>query len=296
MSLLELPATSFDESPVGRENVILRARVSELEKAMTDLHQAASEIQSVNELLVAQLNRPGTPAPAVYPGLANVPDLKFYRASKHGDFMFSPWLGYGEFGTLLPQASAFSAIGAERLWVLYTLAQQALHLDGDLVECGVWRGGSAILFSHLVHQAVVPAHRRLYLFDTFGGMPTTNPEHDNYYKGGEFADTSLEAVRDRLPHRQRVEFRKGFIPQTFEGLEDLRVAFAHVDVDIHDSVAACCAFLYPRLIPGGIMVFDDYAWSTCAGARKAVDDYFAALPVRPLVLSNGQAVVFKSRE
>jgi O-methyltransferase len=279
-----------------QQNAALRARVTELEKAITDLHQTASEVQEINELLVSQLQRPGAPAPAIYPGLARVPDLKFYRASEHGDFMFSPWMGYGEFGTLLPRASAFSAISAERLWVLYTMAQQALQLDGDLVECGVWRGGSAILFSHLVHQPAVPEWRRLYLFDTFGGMPATNPEHDNYYKGGEFADTSLEAVRDRLPHLDRVQFRKGFIPQTFEGLEGLRPAFVHVDVDIHDSIAACCEFLYPRLIPGGIMIFDDYAWSTCAGARRAVDDYFASLPVRPLVLSNGQAIVFKSRE
>jgi O-methyltransferase len=272
MSLLDLPAAPPEDSSLARQNHILLARVAELEKAIGELHQAASEVQAVNELLVPQLQRPGAPAPAVYPGLSRVPDLKFYRASEHGDFMFSPWLGYGEFGTLLPKASAFSAISAERLWVLYTLAQQALHLDGDLVECGVWRGGSAILFSHLIHQPFVPGHRRLHLFDTFGGMPATNPDHDNYYKGGEFADTSLEAVRGRLPHLERVQFHKGFIPQTFAGLEDLRVAFAHDDVDIHDSIAACCQFLYPRLIPGGIMIFDDYAWSTCAGARKAVDD------------------------
>jgi O-methyltransferase len=270
--------------------------IAQLKGAVADLQRSLAQERGLSEMLAAQLRAAKPGVAPTYEGLSRVPDLPYYRASEHGDYMFSPWLGYGEFGALLKEASQFSAITAERLWMLYTLATQSLALDGDLVECGVWRGGSAMMFSRLLHRPGVDASRRLYLFDTFAGMPPTHPEFDPYYKGGEFSDTSLEAVRGRLPFTERVEFRKGFIPDTFAGLEHLRVAFAHVDVDIHDSVKACCEFLYPRLMAGGIMVFDDYAWSTCAGARRAVDDYFADLPVRPLALSNGQAIVFKSRD
>ncbi|HEY1687085.1 MAG TPA: TylF/MycF/NovP-related O-methyltransferase [Tepidisphaeraceae bacterium] len=297
MSITEAGIFRCESSVGGSEDGSLAAerQISELEATIRQLQQGAVESQSLIQMVVGQLRAAKPNAPAIYEGLTRVPDLQFYRASEHGDYLFSPWLGYGEFGALLKEASQFSAISPERLWTLYTMASQALNLDGDLVECGVWRGGSAMLFSRLLHRADVRENRRLYLFDTFAGMPPTSQEHDPYYRGGEFADTSAEAVLARLPHRQRVEIRKGFIPDTFAGLENLRVSFAHVDVDIYDSIKACCEFLYPRLVVGGIMVFDDYAWSTCAGARKAVDDYFAALPVRPLVLSNGQAIVFKSR-
>jgi O-methyltransferase len=234
--------------------------------------------------------------PPTYPGQEAIPDWEFYRPSEHGDWLFSPWKGegWGEFADYLRAAAPYTCIAPERLYVLYSLARQALALDGDLVECGVWKGGSAILFSKLLKAHAGGGKRRLYLFDTFEGMPETHPHFDTYYKGGEFADTDLVSVKGRIPAPESTVFRPGVIPDTFEGLEALRIAFAHIDVDIYPSVKACCEFVYPRLTLGGAMVFDDYAWSTCPGARRAVDEYFAGRGARPLVLQNGQAVVLKT--
>ncbi len=232
--------------------------------------------------------------PPTYAGQEQIADWPYYRPSEHGDWLFSPWKGWGEFAAYLRAAVPHSAIAPERLYVLYTLAQQALQVEGDFVECGVWKGGSAILLSRLLHDGADGTGRRLYLFDTFRGMPRTDPRFDSYYKGGEFADTDTEAVRARLPFPSVAAFRPGLIPDTFAGLEALRIAFAHIDVDIYPSVKACCEFVYPRLSVGGVMIFDDYAWSTCPGARAAVDEYFASRPVKPLVLQNGQALLFKS--
>lgn len=69
---------------------------------------------------------------------------------------------------------------------------------------------------------------------------------------------------------------------------------AHVDVDIYHAITACCQFIFPRLAAGGFMVFDDYGFPSCPGARLAVDQFFADKKVYPLVLSTGQAIVFKS--
>lgn len=77
-------------------------------------------------------------------------------------------------------------------------------------------------------------------------------------------------------------------------MEGDAVSFAHIDVDLYASVLDCCRFIYPRLVRGGFMVFDDYGFPTCPGARKAVDDYFATAPSYPLVLPTGRALVFKS--
>jgi O-methyltransferase len=238
--------------------------------------------------------------PPRYPGQDSIPDLDFYRPSKHGDWLFSPWKahsefrGYGEFHDyLLAAINASTAVSPERLYTLYTLARQTLHLPGDFIEAGVWKGGTAVLFTKLIRAHPHDPKRQLHLFDTFSGMPATHAA-DTYYKGGEFADTSVAAVRARLPHTEFVRLYPGLIPDTFAGLENLRFAFAHIDLDVYQSILDACAFVYPRLVVGGVMVFDDYAWSTCPGARRAVDEYFASRKMRPLVLSNGQAVVFKS--
>jgi O-methyltransferase len=239
------------------------------------------------------------PYPPRYPGQDSIPDRDFYRPSEHGDWLFSPWLahgelrGYGEFHEYLMTAlHAGTAVCPERLYMLFTLASQCLHLPGDFIEAGVWRGGTAALFSKLIH-ARSPHPRRLHLFDTFSGMPPTH-EYDTYYKGGEFTDTSVEVVSAKVSNAEFVQFHPGLIPDTFAGCEDLRFAFAHVDLDVYRSIGDACAFIFPRLAVGGVMVFDDYGWSTCPGARRAVDEYFAGRVTRPLVLSNGQAVVFRA--
>jgi O-methyltransferase len=93
-----------------------------------------------------------------------------------------------------------------------------------------------------------------------------------------------------------IEYREGFIPDTFAGLEDELFAFVHVDLDIYRSITDCCAFVYPRMTAGAVMVFDDYGFPGCPGARAAVDKFFADKPEHPLVLPTGQAVVIRHAE
>jgi len=139
--------------------------------------------------------------------------------------------------------------------------------------------------------ALLGLPHQLHLFDTFEGMPDTGAA--DFHKGGDFKDASFDQVRRFVANPERVVFHQGFIPDTFRDLPDERIAFAHVDVDIHDSIMACCEFIYPRLLPGGVMVFDDYGFCSCPGARLAVDRFFQDKPEQPLVLANAQAVVFK---
>jgi O-methyltransferase len=123
-------------------------------------------------------------------------------------------------------------------------------------------------------------------------MPKTDAAKD-VHKKGDFSDTSLESVRSRV-RGDFVHFHKGLIPETFSGLESARIAFAHVDVDIYSSIRACCEFIFPRLCVGGIMIFDDYGFHTCPGARAAVDEFFLGRNAIPLALPTGQALVIKS--
>ena len=146
------------------------------------------------------------------------------------------------------------------------------------------------------YLASVAKGRTLRLFDTFEGMPDTDPQYD-FHKKGDFSDTNLHLVQQRLSfdHGADVDYVKGLVPDTFIGLEDKPIVFAHVDLDIYHPIKACCEFIFPRLPIGGSLIFDDYGWMSCPGARKAVDDYFRWRPEEVISLPTCQAVVTKLR-
>ena len=110
---------------------------------------------------------------------------------------------------------------------------------------------------------------------------------------GDFSDTSSEEVPSLVGQEDWILYHKGLIPDTFNGLENAGIALSHIDVDIYASVLDCCQFLYPRTVPGGFIIFDDYGFPSCPGARAAVDEFFRDRPEVPLVLHSGQAIVFK---
>lgn len=163
-----------------------------------------------------------------------------------------------------------SRIEHEQLLALSALAETAP--PGDFVEVGVYRGGSAWYLNEIAERQ----GRRLHLFDTFTGIPNKGPMDER--KAGDYADTSLPDLREQFP---RAKFYEGIFPDTLPpGLID-DVAFVHVDCDQYDGHCACIDLLFPYMVPGGIMLFDDYPFLT--GAKQAVDESFP--PER--LISNG---------
>jgi O-methyltransferase len=200
---------------------------------------------------------------------------------------YSPWLDPLGFGRLYESIRPFTVVDAPRCYVLHTLARQARHVAGEYWECGVYHGGTALLLAKVAAED----QRPLRLFDTFAGMPAPDPVRD-WHAAGDFSDTSAARVRQLVDY-ERAVLHEGAIPASFQGLESQVIALAHIDVDLHRSVLDCCSFIYPRVAAGGFMVFDDYGWPTCVGARLAVDEFFADKPEVPLVLATGQALVIR---
>jgi O-methyltransferase len=201
--------------------------------------------------------------------------------------MYSPWFGDTSFTQIYQAIRGVSGVDAQSAWNVWSLARQCAQLPGDFVEAGVYRGGSALLILDAIERT--SGGHRLHLFDSFAGLPA--PGALDLHRMGDFADTSVTAVRSRFPPSSDVTIHQGWIPETFVHSGLASVAFAHVDLDLEQSIADACAYLYPRLQPGGVMVFDDYGWSTCPGARAAVDAFFSDLPEVPLILATGQAIV-----
>jgi O-methyltransferase len=203
--------------------------------------------------------------------------------------VFAPWMGRPDFLTVYNEGAALTLGTPERGYMLISLARYAKHLPGDFAECGVYRGGSALWLCRVLHEA----GKTLYLFDSFEGLPKSHPTHDRFFREGQMA-APLASVKERLSDfRHITEFRAGWLPDTFLGLENKQYAFAHIDVDLYQPTLDCCAYFYPRLTPGGILLFDEYGWPSAHGEKAAVDEYFADKPERPIALITGQALVLK---
>lgn len=145
---------------------------------------------------------------------------------------------------------------------------------GNFAEVGVYKGGSAIYLQTVARQQ----GRRLYLFDTFTGIPVVS-KHDTRHKLGDFGDTSVERVRELLPLADIVV---GVFPASL--VETGPLAFVHADADQYDSTIAVARHLGPRMVRGGLMLFDDYCLDGC---RRAVDESFSGRQILP----DGRALV-----
>ena len=207
-----------------------------------------------------------------------IPDADLYRPT------YAPWCG-AEFEELYSRVAKRTLIDPERMYVLWSLAMGCRERCGEIWECGVYKGGSAFVMM----GAAYGTHIRL--FDTFEGIPNAEQDVD-VHSTGDFGDTSLEDVKEFLGSWP--EYHVGEIPGTFRFLESCEIALAHVDVDTYRSVKDCCEFIWPRMLPGGVMVFDDYGFPSCPGARKAVDEFFRGERAFPVALGTGQALVVKA--
>jgi O-methyltransferase len=214
------------------------------------------------------------------PPYSDVKDVELYRPR------FSPWLS-AEWSVRLRAHDPRSLVPLHAKYILYCLALDATRrCGGELAECGVYKGGTAKILAELVPD------RPLHLFDTFSGMPETDPIRD-LHKAGDFADTTLDSVRAYLSGHANVRCVPGLVPQSLEVIADRSFSFVHIDLDIYVPIKAACEFFYSRLERGGILLFDDYGYASCPGARAAVDEFFADKPETTMAMITGQCSVQK---
>lgn len=192
------------------------------------------------------------------------------------------------------QVTLNTLVDFPRLKKLKELLIQTEQLPGTIVEVGVYKGGTAYLI-------VSNTKKPVYLFDTFEGMPPVKEGVDLHHKG-DFADTSYEAINVLLKGFPNVVCFKGRFPSDFINPahvynvfpDSVKFSFVHLDVDIYDSVKDCLAYFYPRMVPGGVIVLDDYLEQNCPGAKLAADEYMAAHPEPIVPTCQSQAIIVKA--
>jgi O-methyltransferase len=194
-------------------------------------------------------------------------------------------------GELCRRVAPYTMTTPPRIYALRRAVEYVASrpVDGALVECGVWRGGSMMAIASTLLRLGI-TDRDLYLFDTYEGM--TEPGEEDVKHTGErasdmlagssrdshdWAVASLEEVREAVLSvgypEERIHFVAGRVEDTLPAAAPPEIGLLRLDTDWYASTKHELVHLYPRLAKGGVLIVDDYAY--WQGARRAVDEYIA---------------------
>ncbi len=202
---------------------------------------------------------------------------------------------------LYDKCKPFTMTSIERMYALYTSVNYILknNIPGDFVECGVWKGGSAMMIALTLLQNKIK-NRKIFLYDTFEGMSA--PSEKDVSFAGETAAALLSSqekkkqdsvwcfspideVKNNLHTtgypENLLQYVKGKVEDTLPGTQPGNIALLRLDTDWYESTKTEMNILYPLLINKGVLIIDDFGhWE---GAKKAVIEYFDVQAYKPLL-------------
>lgn len=182
----------------------------------------------------------------------------------------------------------------------YDLFKKVMRLPGDIVELGVYRGASLFSWANFLEiRNMGDRHKKVIGFDNYTGFAgldqkdgLDNPQFgkcEGGFASGQFEDQLHDAIRifdqDRfIPYKPRIVLVKGEIehtlPKYIEENPGLRISLLHFDADLYRPTQVGLQYLWPLVVPGGIVLFDEYGIPPWEGESKAVDEFFAHQSVR----------------
>jgi hypothetical protein len=183
---------------------------------------------------------------------------------------------------------------ASLLWRLHVLcwcARNALRLEGDFVECGVFRGFmTAVAARYLDFGA---SARRWYLYDTFEGIPAPHLD-SGHVSPPEYQESGLhDFVVRRFAAYPNIEVHRGRVPEVLADSAPRRIAFLHLDMNSSKAEIGALEALYERLVPGAYLLLDDYGWYSYRDQKIAEDAFFERHGSQVLEMPTGQGLLIK---
>ncbi|MBL0202826.1 MAG: methyltransferase [Candidatus Microthrix parvicella] len=207
----------------------------------------------------------------------------------------SPWYDDQAFLATYEAVVDNTLVDIYRCWDLWAALAQVAEVPGDVLEVGVWRGGTGALMAERARRLGLDAE--VILADTFRGVVNAGSE-DPWYRGGEHSDTSVAIVEELLAGFPGVRHRiaEGMFPDdTGEELAGRSLRLVHIDVDVYDSAKATLNWAWPRLGVGGLVIFDDYGFYECEGVAALGAELMAAAGtvLRGITSLNGHLTLVK---
>jgi len=224
-----------------------------------------------------------------------------YKLVKNESGLAPDLMADNDFMPLFHFCRPFTMTSPERLFSLFQSVKYIIknNIPGDFVECGVWKGGSAMMMAKVLLYLGVK-DRKIWLYDTYEGMPPPS-EADKDFSGEEAAQlldnadksdsnsvwcySSLDEVKTNLMStgypKENISFIQGKVEDTIPEHLPKAIALLRLDTDWYESTLHEMKYLYPNLIEKGVLIIDDFGhWE---GAKKAILQYFEEIKVNPLI-------------
>jgi O-methyltransferase len=179
---------------------------------------------------------------------------------------YSPWRADQEFRAVYDLIRSSTLVDEYRCYELWQLAKQMEQLPGSLIEIGVWKGGTGCLLASAARKPVL-------LCDTFCGVVKAS-SLDTYYKGGEHSDATEEEVKNlsrQLGVSDQIKILCGIFPEDTGQFVNESLALCHIDVDTYASARDAFGKIWPLMVRGGVVIFDDYGFGGCEGVTRFVN-------------------------
>lgn len=184
---------------------------------------------------------------------------------------YSPWLDDVYFMQIFEKVKNNTLVDIYRCYELFSLITNNEGLEGDVLEVGVWKGGTGSILAKALNQ--VNASSKIYLADTFSGVVKAG-KNDTIYKGGEHSDTSVQEVELLLNKvdAKNVTILKGIFPNKVNIPLNTKLRLCHIDVDTYDSAKEIFDSIWNKIVVGGAVVFDDYGFFGCEGITRLCNE------------------------
>jgi O-methyltransferase len=178
-----------------------------------------------------------------------------------------------------------------RAHIFVALADMASRLDGDMVECGTFRG----IYMHTAAEylPLSKLDKTVYLFDTWTGLSAEHLFVWEKERARRIYNDCFEEVKRAFAHVPNIRMVRGPVPDTLAGAGVGRICFLHLDMNCTLPEKAALEFFWDKLVPGGVVLSDDYGDVGYEGQKKMYEDFAAAQGLTLLTLPTGQAVLFK---
>jgi O-methyltransferase len=196
----------------------------------------------------------------------------------------------------------------KRFFNLIQALKSTEGVDGDVAECGCWKGLSSFLIcNYLSIWRPVFKGERFFVIDSFEGLSEPTQQDLISYnisiagkdrKGKAFKPAGAyfatqESVMDVLHQWPAVTYIKGWIPEVLPALKEQKFKFVHIDLDLYEPILGALRFFYPRMQKGGVIVCDDYGSLFWPGAKQAVEQFCSENQAYFVTNDSGSALIIK---
>lgn len=204
---------------------------------------------------------------------------------------YKRWLNETNFTNRYKELSPHNYYSMDRKYALKEFARHTHNMPGAVAECGSYVGVSAWFIANEIDGA------DFFLFDSFEGLPDPSekdltPKGSHQWSKGDLAVTE-DLLAENMKGFPNIHIMKGWIPERFTEVSDLQFKLVHIDVDLYEPTLESLIFFYDRMVPGGIIVLDDYGFENCPGTYTAANEFMSGHPENIIHLPTGQGIIIK---